>query len=144
MKTIMFHGVNLRMSLRLWLALLSLTIVLLIGKNQAGALTPEEVLKLKQAGVSDETIQMMIEQEQERRIPSNMIEQGYATDHPGSWKLRDGRTITSTGKRQLPLPYPTEYPVAPNIYPYVVTPPIRGWRATPSTPVPPKDPTLPR
>ena len=126
------------MSRQLWLVPFCLVGFLLTGRIHALALTPEEVLKLKKAGVSDETIQLMLEQERERRVPSNMSEQGYATDHMGTWKLKDGRTITSTGKRQLPLHYPTESPppasYTPDIYPYVVTPPINGWRAAPSSP----------
>jgi hypothetical protein len=113
-----------------------------MGRSLVVALTPEEVLKLKKAGVSDETIQLMLEQEHDRRIPSDMVEQGYATDRIGTWKLYDGRTITSTGKRQLPLHYPTEYPPSapytPNVYPYVVTPPINGWSTAPSSPSSPK------
>jgi hypothetical protein len=113
-----------------------LCFVFLQAWTRAAALTPEEVLKLKAAGVSDETIQLMIKQEREQRVPPAMVEQGYATDRMGTWKLKDGRTITSTGKRQLPLHYPTEYPppspYLPNIYPYVVTPPIDGWRTAPN------------
>ncbi len=82
------------------------------------ALTSAEVLKLKEAGVSEETIQMMLQNEAESRISSGQVEQGYATDHMGSWQLRDGRTIHSTGKRQLPLDYPTQYPTPPPYAPY--------------------------
>ncbi len=82
------------------------------------ALTPAELLKLKEAGVSEETIQMMLENEAGSRVSPNKIEQGYATDHMGSWQLRDGRTIHSTGQRRLPLDYPTEYPTPPPYAPY--------------------------
>ena len=123
------------MSRSIWLVPFYFVGLLIMGKNQVFALTPEEVLKLKKAGVSEETIQMMLEQEREGKVPPTMVEQGYATDHPGTWKLKDGRTITSTGKRQLPLHYPTEYPppapYSPNIYPYIAPPPISGWRTTP-------------
>lgn len=114
------------MSRTIWLVFLCLVSFFVLGQTVAVALTPEEVLKLKKAGVSEETIQMMLEQEREGKGPPTMVEQGYATDHPGTWKLKDGRTITSTGKRQLPLHYPTEYPplapYTPNIYPYIVPP----------------------
>ncbi len=84
----------------------------------AFTLTPTEVLKLKEAGLSEETIQMMLQNEAESRISSDQVEQGYATDHMGSWQLRDGRMIHSTGKRRLPLDYPTEYPTPPPYAPY--------------------------
>ena len=111
----------------IWLVQFSLIAALFLGANAAFSLTPEEVLKLKAAGVSEPTIQLMLQKEQEDKISSRTLEQGYATEHMGTWKLQDGRTITSTGKRQLPLDYPTAYPpdspYAPNIYPYVVSPP---------------------
>jgi hypothetical protein len=67
------------------------------------ALTPAEVLKLKEAGVIEETIQTMLQNEAESRISSDQVEQACATDHLGSWRLKNGRTIHSTGKRQRPL-----------------------------------------
>jgi hypothetical protein len=80
----------------------------------------------------------MLRNESENKVSADKLEQGYATDHIGTWKLRDGRTITSTGKRQLPLHYPTEYPppspYAPYVYPYVSIPPGKAWRR--SSPVP--------
>lgn len=114
----------------IWLVQLSIVGALLFGASPAFSLTPEEVLKLKAAGVSEETLQLMLQKEQEDKVPSRTLEQGYATDHIGTWKLQDGRTITSTGKRQLPLHYPTAYPPAspytPNIYPYIISPPPEG------------------
>ena len=114
----------------IWLVQLSIIGALLLGSSTTFSLTPEEVLKLKAAGVSEATIQLMLQKEQENKIPAKTLEQGYATDHMGTWKLQDGRTITSTGKRQLPLDYPTAYPpyspYPPNIYPYVVGPPPEG------------------
>jgi len=117
----------------------------LLGLNGATyALSPEEVLKLKAAGVSEETIQLMLRSESEHKVSADKLEQGYATDHMGTWKLRDGRTITSTGKRQLPLHYPTEYPppspYAPYVYPYVNVPPPKVRR--PSSPVRPRLPEM--
>src|SRR6266436_4850059 len=111
----------------IWRVQFSLIAALLLGASTAFSLTPEEVLKLKAAGVSETTIQLMLQKEHEDKIPSRTLEQGYATEHMGTWKLQDGRTITSTGKRQLPLDYPTAYPpdspYTPNVYPYVVIPP---------------------
>jgi hypothetical protein len=91
------------------------------------ALTPEEVLQLKAAGVSEETIQLMLETERDRKLSPSLLEQEYATERMGTWHLRDGRTIHSTGKRQLPLHYPTEYPPIspyPSLYiaPHVSSP----------------------
>jgi hypothetical protein len=115
------------MSRPVLLVLTSAFIVSLLYGAAGFALTPEEVLKLKAAGVSDETIQLMLQKEQDDKVSTGAVEQGYATDHMGTWKLQDGRTIHSTGKRQLPLGYPTEYPppspYSPQIYPYVVVPP---------------------
>ena len=121
----------------IWLVQLSIIGALLLRSSTTFSLTPEEVLKLKAAGVSEETIQLMLQNEQEKKIPAKTLEQGYATDHMGTWKLQDGRTITSTGKRQLPLHYPTEYPpdspYTPNIYPYVVSPPLENQRKASSS-----------
>ena len=121
----------------IWLVQFSLIAALLLGASTAFSLTPEEVLKLKAAGVSETTIQLMLQKEQENKIPSRTLEQGYATEHMGTWKLQDGRTITSTGKRQLPLDYPTVYPpdfpYAPTIYPYIVSPPPEGQHTTSAT-----------
>ena len=135
------------MSHPFWLVLVALVSGLLWITEKVHALTPEEVLKLKAAGVSEETIQMMLQYEFENNISQEKIEQGYTTDHMGTWKLKDGRTITSTGKRQLPLHYPTEYPppspYAPFLSPYIVMPPTRGWRSTPSleSPASSREPT---
>ena len=94
------------------------------------ALSPAEVLKLKQSGVSEATIQMMLENEAAGRVPSDKIEQSYATDGIGSWQLRDGRTIHSTGDRRLPLDFPTNYPTpapySPYADPYIFVTPEAG------------------
>jgi hypothetical protein len=115
------------MSHFIWLALVSLLTVNVFVPVPCSALTPEEVLKLKAAGVSEETIQLMLQKEPEDKVSSDMVQQGYATEHMGTWKLRDGRIIHSTGKRQLPLHFPTEYPppppYMPQLYPYVFLPP---------------------
>jgi hypothetical protein len=132
------------MSHPFWLVLFAFVFSLLGINREACALTPEEVLKLKAAGVSEETIQLMLRNESENKISTDKLEQGYATDHMGTWKLRDGRTITSTGKRQLPLHYPTEYPppspYVPYVYPYVNIPPPKVRR--PPSPVRPRLPEM--
>lgn len=140
----MIRGANSRMSPPLWLGLLACVFSLLGITREACALTPEEVLKLKAAGVSEETIQLMLRNDSETKISADQLEQGYATDHMGTWKLRDGRTITTTGKRQSPLHYPTEYPplspYAPYVYPYVGIPSGKAWRR--SSPVQPRLPDM--
>ncbi|MBI3303440.1 MAG: hypothetical protein HYZ72_15360, partial [Deltaproteobacteria bacterium] len=133
------------MSRAVFLVPIAVLVASLFCGASAFALTPEEVLKLKAAGVSDETIQMMLQKELDDKVSSDTVEQGYATEHMGTWKLKDGRTIHSTGKRQLPLHYPTEYPppppYAPQIYPYVVLPPAGARRPFPpaTRPDPPAD-----
>lgn len=148
MKRIAGCGEKSRMSRSICLIFLCPLLLFHLRPHLALALTPEEILKLKKAGVSEKTIQMMLEQERDRQIPPNMTEQGYATDHPGTWKLQDGRTITSTGKRQLPLHYPTEYPppapYAPDISPYIFTPPRSGGPLVPPPHSSPRKVTEPR
>jgi len=63
----------------------------------AFSLTAEEVLKLRAAGVSDETIQKMLDQESDGQVPSSMVDQAYATKHMGTWNLPDGSVLYSTG-----------------------------------------------
>lgn len=57
------------------------------------ALTPQQVIDLKKAGVSDKTIQMMIEQEEKAKDP-------YATMGTKEIKDKDGNTVIiyTTGK----------------------------------------------
>ena len=57
------------------------------------ALTPQQVIDLKKAGVSDKTIQMMIEQEEKAKEP-------YATMGTKEIKDKDGNTVIiyTTGK----------------------------------------------
>ena len=132
------------MSWCVWLVLAALSTIDLFFSPSGFALTPEEVLKLKAAGVSDETIQLMIQKEQEDKVPAEMRQQGYATDQMGTWKLKDGRTIHSTGKRQRPLHFPTEYPppppYLPQISPYVFFPP----NSSPPPPISPERQQSPR
>jgi len=133
------------MSFPFWLVLIFLSSSLLCPTSTARALTPEEILKLKEAGVSEETLQLMLRNERENKISADKLEQGYVTDHRGTWKLKDGRTITSTGKRRLPLHYLTEYPpvspYAPYIYPHIGLPTDGIWQR--STPPPVRSPELP-
>jgi hypothetical protein len=60
------------------------------------ALTPEQVISLKNAGVSDQTIQLMIRQEQEAAA-------GSPDDSPGRNEItdKDGKAVIiySTGRR---------------------------------------------
>jgi len=64
--------------------------------SNAWALTPEQVISLKNAGVSDQTIQLMIRQEQEALA-------GSPDDSPGRKEItdKDGKTVIiySTGRR---------------------------------------------
>jgi hypothetical protein len=68
---------------------------LFLGINNAQALTPEQVIALKNAGVSDQTIQLMIRQEQDAA-------QGNPADFSGRKEIkdRDGKTVIiySTGR----------------------------------------------
>ena len=59
-----------------------LLISLFLTFATANALTVDEIVKLKQAGTSDETIQMLIERDYDR--PS------------GTWKTKDGWIVHST------------------------------------------------
>lgn len=95
----------------------------------AEALTADEVLKLRQAGVSDETIQKMLEQSSGSgsgsALPAPLQQQAEATDHIGAYDLPDGTHILSTGKSDMPNHYydPTmdsggsQYPI--QVYPFV-------------------------
>ncbi len=134
------------MSPLLWLARFFFIGIVLLEASVAFPLTPEEVLKLKAAGVSEETIQMMLQKEREDKIPAKMREQGYATEHMGTWKLQDGRTITSTGKRRQPLPSASDYPPSsfytPDVYPSLSFPSPEGQPSS-SRPTPPHLPHHP-
>jgi hypothetical protein len=60
---------------------------LLLLASAADALTVAEILALKKAGVSDETLQMLIERERDEKIMALRA---------GTWKLSDGRTVYAT------------------------------------------------
>ncbi|MBY0274949.1 hypothetical protein K2Z84_06390 [Candidatus Binatia bacterium] len=117
------------------LLLCVLPTLLLYGVREARALTAEEILQLKQAGVSDDTIQDMLQNERMKQqqkaadAPSAAMEQDkFANDHIGSWTTSDGRVVLSTGKAdpQKDVFDPT-VPQNPadttpmNVYPYVFT-----------------------
>lgn len=73
------------------------------------ALTVEEIVTLKKQGVSDQTIERLIELEQADR-------------NSGSWRTRDGWIVHSTEIRRYPHaysePYSQSYPIV--IYPRVL------------------------
>lgn len=97
--------------------LLCSVLAFLLSSVSAYALTVEEILALKKAGVSDETIQRLLEQEHEDKA---------VAEHLGTWTTPDGRVIRSTGKRQWSLSppdlYQEQYPLC--IYPFIkLTPP---------------------
>ncbi len=54
---------------RVKLALASFVVLVAFAATCAYALTPEQVIQLKKAGVSEETIRVMIQQEKEGRTP---------------------------------------------------------------------------
>jgi len=97
----------------------------LLSISPAYPLTVEEILALKKAGVSDETIQMLLEREHEDRS---------AAEHLGTCTTPDGRVIRSTGKRHWPLSLPEsyqgQYPIG--VYPFInLTPPKGEDRKSP-------------
>ena len=71
----------------------SLFIFILMCPIICYALTPQQVIDLKKAGVSDKTIQLMIEQEEKAKDP-------YATMGTKEIKDKDGKTVIiyTTGK----------------------------------------------
>jgi hypothetical protein len=73
--------------------LLSLFILVFMCPIFSYALTPQQVIDLKKAGVSEKTIQLMIEQEERAKDP-------YATMGMKEIKDKDGNTVTiyTTGK----------------------------------------------
>ena len=64
----------------------SLFLLILMCPIFSYALTPQQVIDLKKAGVSDKTIQMMIEQEEKARDP-------YTTMGTKENKDKDGNTV---------------------------------------------------
>jgi hypothetical protein len=113
---------------------LALLLATTLAPRAAQALTADQVLQLKQAGVSDATIQQMLENErvkedqQHGNAPSAaMANQKFANDHIGSWTTSDGRVVLSTGRadpqRDMFDPTvpqnPNDYSQQMNVYPYV-------------------------
>ncbi|MFH1626467.1 MAG: hypothetical protein ABID54_15110 [Pseudomonadota bacterium] len=85
--------------IRLFLFLIIFSFSLMIS-NGVSALTVEEIIKLKKAGVSDETIQMLIRQEQQKKGETKESSPNpYKT--MGTWEVKDpdGKeaTIYTTG-----------------------------------------------
>jgi len=117
------NGSQIRAALALLLALAA------SGPQRASALTADEVLKLREAGVSDETIQQMLSNEaakqQQGGASAQMQQQKFANDHIGSWTTSDGRVVLSTGRADPAKDVfdPTvpgsgnDYPMS--VYPYV-------------------------
>ena len=70
-------------------------VIFLLSIGNAWALTPEQVIALKNAGVSDQTIQLMIRQEQDAAA-------GNLADFSGRKEVKDkdGKTVIiySTGR----------------------------------------------
>lgn len=115
--------------------ILMLASLLLAFPAFGGTLTADQVLELRKSGVSDETIQKMLENESQEmkakkadRVSDSMVEQSYANEHIGTWQTKDGRRVYSTGKGDYPnhafdptIPSAQpQYPVS--VFPYVGAP----------------------
>ncbi len=74
---------------------LILMILGLLGAGTAWGLTPDEVIKLKKAGVSDETIQMMLEQEK----AGGNVKQGPVEDTGNEVIYRAGQNTKAQAER---------------------------------------------
>ncbi|HEX2385242.1 MAG TPA: hypothetical protein VHL99_01695 [Candidatus Binatia bacterium] len=92
---------------------------LLLVAPAAHALTVAEILALKKAGVSEETLQMLIERERDEKIMALRA---------GTWKLSDGRTVYTT--EGLPNPEGEAQPYIPCISP-VIDAPLRQPHSDP-------------
>jgi hypothetical protein len=99
-----------------------LTLVLLVSLSfifdTANALTVDEIIKLKQGGVSDETIQLLIRRDSDDRLS-------------GTWKTKEGSIVQSTefghARKTAEADCQKYYPLYPlEIYPQVF--PGRRWR----------------
>ncbi len=72
----------------MFLKILYLTLLVLLSSSfPAYPLTLDEILTLKKAGVTDKTIQMILQQEREEILIAERL---------GIWTTRDGSTIRST------------------------------------------------
>ena len=94
---------------------LVLLISLFLAFGTANALTVDEIVKLKQGGVSDETIQLLIRRDSDYRLS-------------GTWRTKDGWIVHSTEfgghRKTTDAAYQNYYPL--EIYPQVF--PGRRWR----------------
>ena len=75
-----------------FIAVFSLFFIL---SNWASALTVDEIIRLKKAGVSDETIRMLMELEQEKMQDSKKPSHNH-TEKMGTWNVKDpsGKEVT--------------------------------------------------
>ena len=86
--------------------------LIVLAVSSSYALTVEEILSLKKAGVSEETIQMLLEREREDKAMALRA---------GTWKLPDGRVVYSTeGNPSSPQQNQEIYPLC--IYPQIDVP----------------------
>jgi hypothetical protein len=87
---------------------LALLISLFFAFETANALTVDEIIKLRQGGVSDETIQLLIRRDSDYRLS-------------GTWKTKDGWIIYSTEigghRKSVDAAYQNFYPI--DVYPQV-------------------------
>jgi len=85
-----------------------LLVSLILAGTSVNALTVDEIIKLRQGGVSDETIQLLIRRDSHYRVS-------------GTWKTKDGWIIHSTemgSHRHSPdSSYSNAYPI--EVYPQV-------------------------
>lgn len=96
---------------------LAVAALLFVAAAPADALTVDEIIALKKAGVSEETIQMLLEREREDKTMALRA---------GTWKLGDGRTVYTTEGSSPGAPqYGQEaYPLC--IYPMIDVPAPKG------------------
>jgi len=92
-------------------ALYAVATALTLVTSAADGLTVAEILALKKAGVSEETLQMLLERERDEKIMALRA---------GTWKLSDGRTVYSTEGLPNPEGEPPVY--MPCIYPSIDVP----------------------
>jgi hypothetical protein len=91
--------------MKIYASLLATIVVALLQAGATHALTVDQIIKLKQAGVSDATIELLILRD---------------TPSIGVWK-EDGWIVYSTERRLPSVPeiiaYPDEYPIT--VYPQI-------------------------
>lgn len=85
-------------------------LALLASASPIFSLTVDEILALKQAGVSEETIQMLLRQERE---------EGAAAERLGILRPRNGWIVHATPRTEWPEGYSTPYPYPAFVYPFV-------------------------